>query len=193
MHNCTQEGKMNGRIEVLTGPMFAGKSDELLRRINRLKYSKKSASLFKPALDTRYSVMSVVTHAGTNHKAIPVSKAKDILEEWSKNPTNVVAIDEAQFFSSFESPSLVEVCKSLASKGVRVILAGLDMDSFGKGFGSMPELMSIADDVVKLKACCSVCGEDANMTFHKSHQASLVELGGSETYEARCRIHWENK
>ena len=182
---------MKGRIEVLTGPMFAGKSDELLRRVNRLKYTKKTYSLFKPSVDTRYSVTSVVTHTGESLHAIPVQGAAQIIEQWSLNKTDVVAIDEAQFFKTSESPSLVDVCHALASSGVQVIIAGLDMDAHGKSFGLMPDILAAADEITKLKACCAVCGDDANMTLHRSRQVNLVELGGSETYEARCRAHWE--
>ena len=184
---------MKGRIEVLAGPMFAGKSDELLRRLSRLKFAKKTFSLFKPAVDVRYSKDCVVTHSGTKLLARPISTPSKILEYWLKNQTDVIAIDEAQFFDRFDSPSLVEVCRDLSFRGVRIILAGLDMDASGNPFGLMPELMSVADEVIKLKACCSVCGADASMTLHKNHQVALVELGGADKYEPRCRAHWKNE
>lgn len=182
---------MKGRIEVLAGPMFAGKSDELLRRLSRLKYAKKTFSLFKPSIDIRYSTDNVVTHTGTKLLARPVSSAARIIEYWLKNPTEVVAIDEAQFFNSSDSMNIVDVSKELAFRGVRVILAGLDMDANGNPFGLMPELMAIADEVLKLKACCAVCGADANLSYHKTQQENLVELGGEDKYEARCLEHWK--
>lgn len=170
--------------------MFSGKTEELLRRVTRLTYSQSSFHLFKPKVDIRYSKSDVVTHNGIKLLAKPVSRASEILEHWIKYPTQVVAIDEGQFFDPTEAVSLSHVARQLSIRGVRVIIAGLDMDSNGNPFGLMPELMAIADEVTKLKACCAVCGNDASMSLHRSTQSSPVELGGAETYEARCLEHW---
>jgi thymidine kinase len=179
-----------GRIEVLTGSMFSGKTEELLRRLKRLNYSKTTFLLFKPSLDIRYSETDVVTHEGLSLLARPVSGALEILEYWMTKPSNVVAIDEAQFFDRGEKTSLLEVTRQLSFRGVRVIIAGLDMNAEGAPFGLMPELMAIANEVIKLKACCAICGADASMSLHLRKQSSNIELGGSESYEARCLEHW---
>lgn len=179
------------RIEVLCGPMFSGKTDELLRRLRRLKFAKKKYVIFKPKLDTRFSENEVVTHEGVKLAGVSVDTAQDILNHVQKHPVDVVAIDEAQFFSRTEEKGLVNVVRELARKGIRVIISGLDMDYFGDPFGLMPDLMAVADEVTKLKAVCSVCGEEASMSKSKLKFSSIVELGGEDKYEPRCLLHWD--
>lgn len=185
------------RIEVICGPMFSGKTDELLRRLNRLKYSRTEFLLFKPKLDNRYSELSVVTHDNKSVNSISVDTAEQILEICDQNPDiSVVAVDESQFFYRKEpnGRNLVDVCQVLKQNGYRVILNGLDMDFMGKPFGLMPELLAIADDVTKLKSVCLVCGADANMTYRVNEQNDqVVELGSLDKYQARCYTHWLNK
>jgi thymidine kinase len=182
---------MGGRIEVLAGGMFSGKTEELLRRVKRLDYSKASFLLFKPSVDTRDSADSVVSRQGARILARPVNSAAEVLEAWLRAPARVVAIDEAQFFDRRERPSLVRVAQQLAGRGARVIVAGLDMNAAGEPFGLMPELMAVADEVTKLKACCAVCGEDAGMSFRRSDpELAGVDIGGEDKYEARCLAHW---
>jgi thymidine kinase len=172
--------------------MFAGKSDELLRRIGRLKYSKMSFMLFKPQIDSRYSSDKVVTHKGQSVSAISVNDAHEIIDQWLVAKTDVVAIDEAQFFSPNDRINLVDAVKLLTGHGCRIIMSGLDLDARGNAFGLMPALMAIADEVVKLKACCSVCGADAPRTVSKAVQTSVIDVGGVEKYEARCLIHFSD-
>lgn len=181
-----------GRIEVLSGPMFAGKTDELLRRLRRLKFANKKYTIFKPKLDNRFAESEVVTHEGARLKGVPVDQPIEILEHVKKHPVHVVAIDEAQFFSRNDEQNLVKVVRQLSKMGIRVIVSGLDMDYFGDPFGIMPDIMAIADEVTKLKASCSVCGEDASMSKSKLQFASIVELGGEDKYEPRCLLHWED-
>jgi thymidine kinase len=181
---------MKGNIVVFTGSMFAGKTSELIRRLRRLRYAKKSFLLFKPEIDRRYSDDDVVSHTQDSLSSIPVKVASDIFLHWSLNPTDVVAIDEAQFFSTLDSPSISEIVRRLALSNVSVMVAGLDMDADGNPFGHMPNLMAMANEVIKLRACCAVCGEDANMTKRKHVSEQLVELGASDKYEARCLAHW---
>lgn len=182
------------RIEVICGPMFSGKTDELLRRLNRLKYSKTEYALFKPSMDNRYSDMSVVTHDKVSLSSISVDYAEQILEVCDQNPSiKVIAIDESQFFLKKEPQgrNLVEVCQVLRSNGYRVILNGLDMDFMGKPFGLMPELLAIADDVTKLRSVCLVCGGDATMTYRVDENEDIVQLGSTDKYQARCFTHWK--
>jgi thymidine kinase len=181
------------RIEVICGPMFSGKTDELLRRLNRLKYSRHEFLLFKPKLDNRYSEISVVTHDNKATDSVSVENAEQILEICDQNPNiKVVAVDESQFFLRKEpvGRNLVEVCQLLRASGYRVILNGLDMDFMGNPFGLMPELMAISDEVRKLTSVCLICGADATMTHRVDENQEVVELGSTDKYQARCFTHW---
>lgn len=182
----------HGSIEVVCGSMFSGKTDELIRRLVRATIAKQKVQVFKPAIDVRYAVEKVTSHAGSNFDAIPVEKAAGIREKLEAD-TTVVGIDEAQFFD----PQIVQVAQELASKGIRVLVAGLDMDFKGEPFGPMPLLMSLAEDVAKLHAICMVCGDEASRTQRlvngkpARYDDPIVIVGASEMYEARCREHHE--
>ncbi|MFA6667292.1 MAG: thymidine kinase [Bacilli bacterium] len=177
-----------GWIEVITGPMFAGKSEELLRRINRLKYAKKKYLVFKPEIDNRYSNDAVVSHQKHSEKAINVKKGTDILKYITPN-LDVVCIDEANFFDE----SIVDVVDVLANRGLRVIVAGLDQDFRGEPFGSMGTLLCKAEQVTKLTAICPCCGREATMTQRlingepASESDPTILVGAEESYEPRCR------
>jgi len=179
-----------GSIEVVCGSMFSGKTDELIRRLIRATIAKQKVQVFKPAIDVRYAVEKVTSHAGANYDATPVEKAADIRQRIEKD-TTVVAMDEAQFFD----PEIVEVAQELAARNVRVIVAGLDMDFRGEPFGPMPILMSKAEKVDKLHAICMVCGNEASRTQRlvngkpARYDDPVVIVGASELYEARCREH----
>ena len=182
----------NGWIEVVTGSMFSGKTEELLRRIRRATIAKQHVQVFKPTLDHRYGTNKVTSHAGANFTATPVDNSKEILDILNEE-TTVVAVDEAQFFDE----GLTEVCSKLAGNGIRVIVAGLDQDFRGKPFGPMPIILALAEHVSKLHAICVVCGRDASRTQRMIDgrpayfEEPTVVVGGSESYEARCRIHHE--
>lgn len=181
------------KIEVICGPMFSGKTDELLRRLRRLKYSKTDYLLFKPKVDNRYSEYSVVTHDSSSLQAFSVEEAQEILKICDENnQVKVIAIDESQFFFKDEGdkPNLVQVCQILKKHGYRVILTGLDMDFLGQPFGLIPELLAIADEITKLKSVCLICGADANMSFRLNEKSSQVQLGSTDIYQARCYEHW---
>ncbi|MFU2157696.1 MULTISPECIES: thymidine kinase [Caldisericum] len=183
------KGKI-GKIEVVTGCMFSGKSEELIRRVKRAKIAKQKVQVFKPAIDTRYSVVEVVSHAGEKVEAIPVSSTKELLEKVDED-TAVIGIDEAQFFDN----EIVDALRKLSRLGKRIIVAGLDMDFRGEPFGPMPFIMAIADEVLKLHAICTVCGEDATMTQRlingepANYNDPVIMIGASESYEARCKLH----
>lgn len=182
----------HGSIEVVCGSMFSGKTDELIRRLIRATIAKQKVQVFKPAIDVRYAVEKVTSHAGADFDAVPVEKATEILTKIDKD-TTVVGVDEAQFFD----PGIVEVCQELAERGVRVLVAGLDMDFRGEPFGPMPILMSRAEHVDKLHAICMVCGDEASRTQRlvngkpARYDDPVVIVGASELYEARCRVHHE--
>ncbi len=182
----------SGRIEVICGSMFCGKSEELIRRSRRAVIAKQELQVFKPSIDDRYSVLHVTSHSGQNIEALAISKAREILENLS-TPTTVVAVDEVQFFDA----EIVSVAQELAARGIRVILAGLDMDFRGEPFGPIPQLLSIAEDVTKLHAICVVCGEDACRTQRlvngepARYDDPIIMVGAQEAYEARCRKHHE--
>jgi len=182
----------HGSIEVVCGSMFSGKTDELIRRLIRATIARQKVQVFKPAIDVRYAVEKVTSHAGANFDAQPVESARDILTRIDGD-TTVVGVDEAQFFD----PGIVEVCQQLAERGVRVLVAGLDMDFRGEPFGPMPVLMSRAEHVDKLHAICMVCGDEASRTQRlvngkpARYDDPVVIVGASELYEARCRIHHE--
>lgn len=177
-----------GWIEVISGCMFAGKTEELIRRIKVLEYAKKKIVVFKPMIDNRYSEMDVVSHAGTSIKSIAVAHAEDILDYIDKE-TEVVAIDEVQFFDE----AIVDICEMLADQGKRVMVAGLDMDFRGVPFGVMPRLFTMAEFVTKLTAVCTKCGAPATRTQRlvngkaANYHDPIVLVGASEAYEARCR------
>jgi thymidine kinase len=182
----------HGSIEVICGSMFSGKTDELIRRLVRAKIAKQKVQVFKPAIDVRYAVEKVTSHTGANFDAIPIKNAKEIPSKMDVD-TTVIGIDEAQFFD----PEVVEVARQLAEKGVRVLVAGLDMDFRGEPFGPMPVLMSMAERVDKLHAICMVCGDEASRTQRlvngkpARYDDPIVIVGASEMYEARCRRHHE--
>lgn len=175
-----------GRIEVITGPMFAEKTTELLRRLYRSKRARQAFLLVKPSIDKRYSETEVVTHTGISVPATIVSSNQDIITAWeAAGCPKVLGIDEGQFL-----PDLPALCEDMANKGVRVIVAGLDLGYKGRPFGPMPELLALADQVTKLTAICEVCGEDATKTHRLVPVEGLNVIGGAECYEARCRAHF---
>lgn len=171
----------SGSIEVICGSMFSGKTEELIRRMRRAKYARQKTLIFKPKVDTRYGKGKVVSHDANELWSTPVASAADIIP--LANHIDVAGIDEAQFFDA----GLVDVCNHLANKGIRVIVAGLDMDYRGKPFGPIPLLLSIAEHVSKVHAICVKCGCLANYSHRISHEKTLVVLGESETYEPLCR------
>jgi thymidine kinase len=179
-----------GSIEVVTGSMFSGKTDELIRRLRRATIARQKVQVFKPAIDVRFAVEKVTSHAGPAYDAKPIQTAKEILDLLEIG-TTVVGIDEAQFFDD----EILKVTRTLAERGLRVIVAGLDTDFRGEPFGSMPELMAQAEKVDKVRAICMVCGEDASRTQRlvngqpANYDDPVVIVGASEMYEARCRIH----
>jgi len=179
-----------GSVEVICGSMFSGKTDELIRRLRRAVIARQKVQVFKPAIDVRYAVEKVTSHAGTDFAAIPVEKAADIPSRIDKDVT-VIAIDEAQFFDD----TVIRVVEELAAKNIRVIVAGLDTDFRGEPFGPIPELMALAETVEKLQAICMVCGEPACRTQRlvngspARYDDPVVIVGAAEMYEARCREH----
>lgn len=182
----------HGSVEVICGSMFSGKTDELIRRIVRAKIAKQKVQVFKPAIDVRYAVEKVTSHAGADYDAIPVEKAADIRTKLDAD-TTVVGIDEAQFMDA----EVITIARELADKGIRVLVAGLDQDFRGEPFGPMPALMSLAEHVEKLHAICMVCGDEASRTQRlvngkpARYDDPVVIVGASEMYEARCRRHHE--
>lgn len=170
-----------GWIEVICGSMFSGKTEELIRRLNRARIAKLNVGIFKPSLDTRYHDQDIVSHNSSVIPSIPVAQAIDILPLAYGN--DVVGIDEAQFFDS----AIVEVCNQLAHDGKRVIVAGLDMDFSGKPFGCIPQLMAVAEFVTKVHAICVVCGDIAHYSYRLVPSQERVLLGETDSYEARCR------
>ncbi len=172
--------------------MFSGKTDELIRRLRRATIARQKVQVFKPIIDNRYHVDKVASHAGTVFDALPIPSSADLLKNLAAD-ISVVGIDEAQFFDE----GIIEVAKSLADRGVRVIVAGLDTDFRGEPFGCMPVFMCIAERVDKLQAICMVCGEAASRTQRlvngkpARYHDPVVIVGASEMYEARCRMHHE--
>jgi len=175
------EGRQNGWIEVICGSMFSGKTEELIRRMRRAEFANQAFVMFKPEIDNRFSKKKVVSHQGNDFEAIVVKSAVEILEKW--NGEKVVAIDEAQFFDE----GIVEVCNKLANKGVRIILAGLDMDYKGIPFGPMPALLSIAEYVTKVHAICVSCGNLAQFSHRTVKESGQVLVGAVEKYIPLCR------
>jgi thymidine kinase len=180
----------SGAIEVITGSMFSGKTDELIRRLRRATIARQKVQVFKPVIDNRYAVEQVTSHAGSAYQAFPIVAAEDIFSNLDEE-TTVVAVDEAQFFDD----GIISVCQELADQGLRVIVAGLDTDFRGEPFGPMPVLMAKAENVDKLHAICMVCGEAASRTQRlvngnpAYYDDPVVIVGASELYEARCRKH----
>jgi len=179
-----------GLLEVITGSMFCGKTDELIRRLRRASIARQKVQVFKPKIDVRYSEQRVTSHAGTDYQATPIAHSYEI-QSCLDADTTVVGIDEAQFFDD----GLVAVVQELADRGVRVIVAGLDTDFRGEPFGPMPVLMAKAERVDKLNAICMVCGEAASRTQRlvngkpARYDDPVVIVGAAEMYEARCRQH----
>lgn len=177
-----------GWIEVITGPMFAGKTEELIRRVKRLEYARQNIIVFKPTIDNRYAEGEVVSHNNNRTKSINVSKASDIMKH-VEDSTEVVAIDEIQFLDE----EVVGVCETLADRGVRVIASGLDRDFRGEPFSFMPKLLALAEDVTKLTAICVKCHTPATRTQRiidgkpASYNDPIILVGASDSYEARCR------
>lgn len=170
-----------GWIEVVCGSMFSGKTEELIRRMKRAKFARQKVEIFKPKIDTRYSEDEVVSHDENAIKSSPVDSPRNIL--LLANDIEVVGIDEAQFFDD----GLVEVCNELANRGIRVIVAGLDMDFAGKPFGPIPKLLSTAEYVTKVHAICVKCGDLAHYSHRMSETDKLVVLGETDIYEPLCR------
>ena len=177
----TGESHRPGRIEVVCGSMFSGKTEELIRRMKRAKFAKQRVEIFKPAMDVRYSVEDVVSHDQNSIPSTPIDTSSSILLLASN--IDVVGIDEAQFLDQ----GLIDVCNQLANKGVRVIVAGLDMDFQGKPFGPIPGLCAIADEVVRVHAICVKCGALAYISHRLVDNDKRVLLGEKQTYEPLCR------
>lgn len=182
-----RKNESGGGIEVICGSMFSGKTEELIRRINRARYAKLSVIVFKPKLDVRYDETDVVSHNATAQASTPVNKSSEIL--LLAGHAQVVGIDEAQFFDN----KLPDVCTTLANKGIRVIIAGLDMDFKGRPFGPMPTLMAIAESVTKVHAVCLRCGNPALYSYRLVPSKEKVLLGEKDSYEPRCRICYNSK
>ena len=174
-----------GSIEVVCGPMFSGKTEELIRRVKRAQIARQKVQIFKPCIDNRYHESEVVSHSSQSIEAIPVATAVELFQKVFDS-TRVVAIDEVQFFDV----NIIKVVEKLARRGVRVIMAGLDQDFMGKPFGPMADLLAIADSVLKIQAICTVCGSGASKTFRiNSKNQEQVLVGETDLYEARCRSH----
>ena len=180
----------SGRVEVICGSMFCGKTEELIRRVRRAMIARQKVQVYKPSIDDRFGVERVTSHTGQTVEAQPIQSPSEMYDTLAAD-TTVVALDEAQFFA----PDITEVVEALAQRGIRVIVAGLDMDFRGAPFGVMPELMSRAEEVTKLHAICVVCGEDASRTQRivngepARYSDPIILVGASERYEARCRTH----
>ncbi len=183
---------LQGSVEVVTGSMFSGKTEELIRRLRRARIARQEVQVFKPAVDSRFGQGKVTSHSGSEFEATPVSDAAELREQLLPE-TTVVGIDEAQFFDE----GIVTAVQELAGQGLRVIVAGLDTDFRGVPFGPMPALMAQAERVDKIHAICMVCGELASRTQRlidgqPAHISDpVVVVGASELYEARCRQHHE--
>ena len=179
------DGKL-GWIEVICGPMFSGKSEELIKRIRRAQIARRRVQIFKHGIDARYDATSIVSHSQQSIPGIAVTDVNDILT-LVDDRTELVAIDEGQFFSN----DIVDVVNKLGNLGKRVIVAGLDLDYKGLPFGPMPNLMCTAEYVTKQLAICMICGDPANFTQRLTPATDQIVVGASETYEARCRRHFE--
>jgi thymidine kinase len=176
------KGDKRGWIEVICGSMFSGKTEELIRRLKRVKIANLKVEIFKPKIDTRYDETKIVSHDTNAINSTPVENSAAIL--LLAKDVDVVGIDEAQFFDE----GITEVCEQLALRGIRVIVAGLDMDYMGQPFGQMPNLLAVADYITKLHAICMECGNIAHVSYRKTAQSGQVLLGEKDIYEPRCRI-----
>ena len=178
----------HGYIETVIGPMYSGKSEELIRRLKRAKIAKQNVIVFKPGIDDRYSKDDVVSHSGYAINAVAIQKSSQIYD-YIQNDTQVVGIDEVQFFDD----EIVDIAIDLANKGIRVIAAGLDMDFKGEPFGPTPRLLAVAEFVDKIQAICSVCGQPATRSQRlidgkpAKYDEPIIQVGAVESYEARCR------
>jgi thymidine kinase len=181
LENIKQGAHKKGWIEVICGSMFSGKTEELIRRLKRAQFAKQKIEIFKPKIDTRYHEEKVVSHQGNEIMSTPVSSSSTIL--LLANDVEVIGIDEAQFFDL----ELINVCNQLANSGVRVIVAGLDMDFKGNPFGPMPGLLACAEYVTKVHAICMNCGGLAHISHRKTAETNLVLLGETDSYEPLCR------
>jgi thymidine kinase len=181
LENSINREERRGWIEVICGSMFSGKTEELIRRLKRARIAKQNVEIYKPFIDTRYSVDEVVSHDENAILSTPVTTAANIL--LLANDVDVVGIDEAQFFDN----GLVEVCNTLANRGIRVVVAGLDMDYLGRPFGPIPGLLATAEYVTKVHAICVRCGNLAQHSHRKTEASNLVLLGETDTYEPLCR------
>ncbi len=181
LENIKQSAHKRGWIEVVCGSMFSGKTEELIRRLRRAQFAKQKVEIFKPQIDTRYHEENVVSHQGNEIMSTPVPASSNIL--LLANDVDVIGIDEAQFFDM----ELVNVCKQLANSGVRVIVAGLDMDFKGNPFGPMPDLLACAEYLTKVHAICMNCGSLAHISHRKTTETNLVLLGETDSYEPLCR------
>ncbi len=181
LENSVRVTGKRGSIELITGSMFSGKTEELIRRLRRAQFAGLRVEIFKPSLDNRYSETRVVSHDDKSIISTPVDNASAIL--LLSGNVDVIGIDEAQFFDD----SIVEVCNTLADNGVRIIVAGLDMDFMGKPFGPLPALLSVAEFVTKVHAICMRCGNLAQYSFRKSEDEQVVLLGEKNLYEPLCR------
>ena len=181
LENSTNNKQESGWIEVVCGSMFSGKTEELIRRLKRAKIAKMKVEIFKPAIDIRYDEVKVVSHDKNEITSTPVETSNNIL--LLANDVEVVGIDEAQFFDE----ELPQVCNELANRGIRVIVAGLDMDFQGKPFGPMPQIMASAEYVTKVHAICMRCGKLAHISHRTVVNEKLVMLGETESYEPLCR------
>lgn len=175
-------GERRGWIEVICGSMFSGKTEELIRRLKRAKIANLKVEIFKPKVDTRYHEIHVVSHDANTIPSTPVDNSQTIL--LLGNDIDVIGIDEAQFFD----PQIITVCETLALRGTRVIVAGLDMDYKGRPFGPVPELLAIADYITKLHAICVICGNIANISYRKTVYDDRFLIGEKDVYEPRCRV-----
>ena len=175
-------GERRGWIEVICGSMFSGKTEELIRRLKRVEIANLKVEIFKPSVDMRYDDVKIVSHDANKIQSTPVANSQTIL--LLAQDVDVVGIDEAQFFDD----QITNVCEQLALKGIRVIVAGLDMDYQGKPFGQMPNLLATADYITKLHAICMKCGNIANVSYRKIAGGGQVLLGEKDLYEPRCRV-----
>jgi thymidine kinase len=175
------KGQRAGWIEVICGSMFSGKTEELIRRLKRAKIARQRVEIFKPKIDTRYDDQKIVSHDANHILSTPVAHSKELLDLVEN--VEVIGIDEAQFFDM----ALTEVCQTLALQGVRVIVAGLDMDYRGKPFGPIPHLLSVAEYITKVHAICPHCGNLATHSYRLAELSDTVLLGEKESYEPRCR------
>lgn len=176
--------RRSGWIEVIAGCMFSGKTEELIRRVNRARIARQKVQVFKPSIDNRYSKTDVASHSDVRCQSTPIHKISELIP-LVDDDTRVVGIDEAQFFDE----AILSVSERLAKRGIRVVCAGLDLDFRGQPFGPMPQLLAVAEHVVKLTAVCTVCGNPATRTQRLTEVEEQVVVGAKDSYEARCREH----